>query len=193
MRDTPDDSDGSPRGSQYDYFLAFYMHGVGRRFTYEVSRASFERVRETLEDDDVGVVVFEAFRPAEQIVINSRFIQLAHFLWQPKGEALEVIDPEAVAGPASASGHDTGAKRGDTVDLYFTGREEPVLLKADDPEEVFDLLLAMETEAFARCSLVDADGQEAVIDLRRLVCAELPLGMGQERKPEPLLELEKEA
>lgn len=84
-------------------------------------------------------------------------------------------------------------ERADTIDLYVTGREEPIRLEADDSEEVFDLVLAMETEAFSRCSIVDADGDEVVLDLRKLLCAELPLGLAQQGEANAFLELEEEA
>ncbi len=32
---------------------------------------------EALEDEDIGNITFEAYRPAEQIVVNSSFLQLA--------------------------------------------------------------------------------------------------------------------
>jgi hypothetical protein len=63
---------------------------------------------------------------------------------------------------------------------------------ADDPEEVFDLVLAMETEAFRRCSIVDAQGEEAVLDVRKLVCAEFPLGLAQRGENQALFEVEEE-
>ncbi len=161
--------------SLYDYFVVFYMQGSAKRFQYEVSKATYARVREALEDEEIGNIVFEAYRPVEQIVINSRLVQLARFLWRPQAERQDVRE------------------RGDTIDLYFAGRLEPIRLRADDPDEVFDLMLALETEAFSRCSIVDAGGEEAVIDLRKLVCAELPLGLAQQGEANTLLELEEEA
>ncbi len=185
MTDIPDDF-------LYDFLVVFYLEGITRRFEYEVSKGTYDRVREALEDEDIGNITFEAYRPAEQIVVNSRFVQLVHFLWQPKNRGDE--SPGA-AGPAKSAGpgeSDVTPRRGDTIDLYFTGREEPIRLDADDPEEVFDLVLAMETEAFSRCSIVDAGGEEAVLDLRRLVCAELPLGLAQQGEANAFLELEEE-
>jgi len=170
MADVPDEG-------LYDFSVVFYVEGIKRHFEYEVSKGTYDRIREALEDEDIGNITFEAYRPAEQIVVNSRFVQLVRFLWQPKRG-----DDE------SPGGGDTG--RGDTIDLYFIGREEPIRLDADDPEEVFDLVLAMETEAFARCSIVDIGGEEAVLDLRKLVCAELPLGLAQQGEANVFLELE---
>jgi hypothetical protein len=172
----------------YDYSVIFYMEGIDRSFVYEVSKAIHESIRQSLEDDDIGNILFEAYRPVEQIVVNSRFIQVARFLWRPKEEAGGSFHYGESDETASER-----PKRVDTVDLYFTGREAPVRLRAGDPEEVFDFLLAMETEAFPRCSMVDAQGEEAVIDLRKLVCAELPLGLAQRGEAHALAELEEEA
>jgi len=172
MIDIPDDS-------LYDFSVVFYMEGIKRRFEYAVSKGTYDRIREALEDEDIGNITFEAYRPAEQIVVNSRFVQLVRFRWQPKNGGDE--SPRGGESADSGLGLDGGApERGDTIDLYFTGREEPIRLDADDPEEVFDLVLAMETEAFSRCSIVDVGGEEAVLDLRKLVCAELPLGLAQQ-------------
>lgn len=181
MSDIPDES-------LYDYFVVFYMQGVGRRFQYEVSKGTYDRIREAMEDEDIGNIVFEAYRPAEQIVVNSHFVQLAHFLWRPARGVAIATAPQTATEP----GPEEDKGRGETVDLYFSGRDEPVRLVADDPEEVFDLVLAMETEAFSRCSLVDANGEEAVMDVRKLVCAELPLGLTRQGEANALLELEEE-
>ncbi len=181
MTDIPDES-------LFDFFVVFYMEGIRNRFMYAVSKGTYDRIREALEDEDIGNITFEAYRPAEQIVVNSRFVQLAHFLWQPKNGDSDSLGSDA-------SSEEEGAReqeRGDCVDLYFTGREEPIRLEADDPEEVFDLVLAMETEAFSRCSIVDAGGEEAVLDLRKLVCAELPLGLARQGEANALLGLEGE-
>ena len=182
MTDVPDEG-------LYDFSVVFYVEGIKRHFEYEVSKGTYDRIREALEDEDIGNITFEAYRPAEQIVVNSRFVQVVHFLWQPKngGDEAPGSDECAEKGGASEGGP---SERGDTIDLYFTGREEPIRLDADDPEEVFDLVLAMETEAFSRCSIVDVDGEEAVLDLRRLVCAELPLGLAQQGEANVYLELE---
>lgn len=169
-----------PRETLHDYSVVFYMEGISKRFEYEVSKGTYDSLRQGLEDDDIGNLVFAAYRPAEQIVINSRFVQLAHFLWQPRGEGGWPFSREA-------------PERRDTIDLYFAGREEPVRLETDDPDEVFDLVLAMETEAFPRCSVVDANGEEAVLDLRKLVCAEVPLGLAKEGEAHALAELEEGA
>jgi hypothetical protein len=182
MTDIPDEA-------LYDFSVVFYMEGIERRFEYAVSKGTYDRVREALEDEDIGNITFEAYRPAEQIVVNSRFVQLVRFLWQPKNQS----DGSSGDGEAAESGPrpEGGApERGDTIDLYFIGREEPIRLDADDPEEVFDLVLAMETEAFSRCSIVDVDGEEAVLDLRKLVCAELPLGLARQGEANVFLELE---
>jgi hypothetical protein len=173
MTDIPDET-------LYDYFVDFCLEGAGRRFQYEVSKGSYDRIREALENTEIGNIVFEAYRPAKQIVVNTRFLQLAHFLWRPKQD-------EDLSSPTEQP-----ADQGDTVDLYFIGKEDPVRLRADDPEEVFDLVLAMETEAFSRCSVVDANGEEAVLDIRKLVVAELPLGLAQQGETNALLELEEE-
>jgi hypothetical protein len=178
MTDIPDES-------LYDFSVLFYMEGVKKRFEYTVTKGTYERIREALEDDDIGNITFEAFRPAEQIVVNSRFVQLVHFLWKPKKGGDESPGTEYAQ-------KGEGRGRGDTIELYFAGREEPIQLDADDPEEVFDLVLAMETEAFSRCSIVDMDGEEAVLDLRKLVCAELPLGLARQGEANALLELEEE-
>jgi hypothetical protein len=157
-----------------DFFVVFYLEGARKHFTYEVSKTTYDRLREAVEDDDIGNITFQAYRPSQQVVVNSRFVQLVHFLWQPKTEL------------------DNPLGRQTTIDLYFAGRRKPMQLVADDPEEVFDLLLSMETEGFVRCSIVDADGQEAVLDLRKLVCAELPLGLAQAGEANVLADLEEE-
>lgn len=169
----------------YDYFIVFHLEGVLRRFEYEVSKQTSDRVRESLEDIETGNLIFEAHRPAEQILVNSRFIQLAQFQWRPKEEALD----------DGANGGNGGAGTPDdlnTVSFYFTGREAPITLTVEDPEEVFDLVLAMETEAFPRCSIVDAEGEEAVLDIRKLVCAEFPLGLTDRGGAQALFEVQEE-
>jgi hypothetical protein len=186
MTDIPDDS-------LYDFLVVFCLEGITKRFEYEVSKGTFDRVREALEDEDIGNITFEACRPSAQIVVNSRFVQLVRFLWQPKNEG--EASPGDV-GPVEDTGPDAGdvtPGHDDTIDLYFTGREEPLRLNADDPEEVFDLVLAMETEAFSRCSIADIGREEAVLDLRKLVCAELPLGLAQQGEANALFDLEEEA
>lgn len=180
MTDIPDEA-------LYDFFVVFYMEGIKKRFEYAVSKGTYHRMREALEDEHIGNITFEAYRPAEQIVVNSRFVQLAHFRWQPKNGG------DASPGGDGSSEEGETPERADTIDLYVTGREEPIRLEADDSEEVFDLVLAMETEAFSRCSIVDADGDEVVLDLRKLLCAELPLGLAQHGEANAFLELEEEA
>jgi hypothetical protein len=177
MTDIPDEA-------LYDFSVVLYMEGIDRRFEYAVSKGTYDRIREALEDEDIGNITFEAYRPAEQIVVNSRFVQLVHFLWRPRSGG--------GGSPGAGGSTERGGPpvRGDTIDLYFTGREKPIRLDADDPEEVFDLVLAMETEAFSRCSIVDVEGEEAVLDLRKLVCAELPLGLAQQGEANVFLDLE---
>lgn len=179
-----------PDSGAYDYSVVFQLDGLDRRFEYLVSKETSERIREALEDDDAGNVIFEAFRPAEQIVINARFIQVAQFRWRPAAET--EYEAEA-AGDGDPAGGDSLEERANAVSFYFAGRETPVVLFVDDPEEAFDAILAMETEAFSRCSIVDAEGEEAVLDLRKLACAEFPLGLADRGGAAALFELEEEA
>jgi hypothetical protein len=187
MTETPDEA-------LYDYSVAFFMQGIERRFVYELSRQTSERVREALEDEETGNLVFEAFRPAERIVVNSRLIQLARFGWRPKGGG---DDRVADTGGGDAEGGNggrraPGGERTNTIRFYFAGREEPIDLVVDDPEEVFDLVLALETEAFPRCSVVDSNGEEAVLDIRKLVCAEFPRGLADRGEAQALFELQED-
>ncbi len=175
-----------PDSSPCDYSAVFYLEGIHRRFVYQVSKEASERIRESLEEETTGNLIFEAFRPAEQVVVNSRLIQLLQFQWDP------VTDSELDL-PGEADADDELDERTGAVSLYFCGREAPVELEVDDPEEVFDLLLAMETEAFPWCSVVDAEGEEAVFDLRKLACAEIPLGLTDRRSAQALFGLEEEA
>jgi hypothetical protein len=62
-----------------DYSIVFYMEGIARHFEYYVSKDTSERVREALEDEETGNLIFAAYRPAQQIVVNSRFVQFVHF------------------------------------------------------------------------------------------------------------------
>jgi hypothetical protein len=179
MTDRPDDS-------VYDYSIALFMQGIDRRFEYELSRGTSERIRQALEDEETGNLVFEAFRPAERIVINCRFIQFAQFRWRPR-----VGDDHAADG-GDGGRRRPGIDRANTIHFYFSGREEPISILVDDPEEVFDLVLAMETEAFPRCSIVDSDGEEAVLDIRKLVCAEFPQGLADRGEAQALFELQEE-
>lgn len=175
--------------SLYDYSVTFYMQGIQRCFEYEVSRETSQRIRGSLEDEDAGNLVFEACRPAEQIVINSRFVQMVQFRWRPKsaGDGGDGLAAETGDAPSAAGAHN------DAILFYFAGRESPLSVLADDPEEVFDLVLAMQTEAFPRCSIVDAAGEETLLDIRRLVCAEFPLGLTHEGEAQALFEVTEEA
>ncbi len=183
--------------SLYEYSLVFYLQGIERRFDYAVSFETSKRVRELLEEEHAGNLVFEAYGPAEQVVINSRFMQMAHFRWLPK-QAGEKCDGAEEAGPGGGEddrNDETGAEgapRDDAIRLYFIGRESPVRVVAEEPEEVFDLVLALQTEAFPRCSLVDSEGEEAVIDIRKLACAEFPLGLAQRGEAQALFEIRDE-
>lgn len=193
--------------SLYEFTVVFHLHGLERAFEYEVASETSERLREALEDEETGNLVFEAYRPAEQIVINSRFLQMAHFRWRPRSsgddDALHPAGGGALGDGVPGNGggtEETTCQTGGSADderaglirLYFSGREAPITLTADDPEEVFDLVLAMRTEAFPRCAIVDSGGEEAVIDLRRLVCAEFPLGLAHRGEAQALFEVKEE-
>jgi len=157
------------------YFIKLWLDSVEEPIVLPVSAEDSERFSRNYEGDRNGFFVC-ATQSSTRVAVHLKCVQLAHLLWEtglrdePKVEA-------------DSNG----------ITLFFRNRN-PVHSTIDEPVEIADILLALESGLLDEVlSFSDIDGEIMMFDPSALLFLEVPNGVVEEGEREMMEELESPA
>lgn len=141
------------------YLIRIFLEGLDDCLIYEVNKAEYDRIRRNIDGSIKYFCSFETLNGLS-VAFNLQCIELVNFLWQIGNSAKDVEGEQ---------------EEGYDILIRFKSRKEPYICDTYDAKGVYNLLFRLETGFFEDEyfeSFIDADDEEVVIDMRKVLYIE---------------------